>query len=374
MKIGPQIERKDTFVSIITIIFLFGGSILFLTRSNTEASFKKNSEDPSTISLQNNDNKANNNINESINKNDRISPALACLRKSIDTIEKLPSVSAEIQLRLFLFDTLYNGIGKYEELSFRNERVARSSGGNTYIEKRSPLEWNSFRLHVKLLSTEAKALEPNSNENFLEVVCDRQALWTYTSIEGNSTLTQINIEDLANSLSKLSNQEKQKLFENGVEHPCGMSGLPELGGLSGLLKRISTFYRFEPEIIKEQFRGGNYPVWHLVGEIKKEKLEIIRNRLLNINNSLSASYLDFIPTHIDLYIGCNTNFPCQIKYSSITDEKKKIKKSLMEMDFTRIILADSTLRPENFIYGTPRKNYDRINQEYLKTLIPDIEF
>ncbi len=358
MKNKPFFSQKRHIVGIVSIVLL----IIFLVgRSNLL--FSSNSEQ--------------NNKDQTSKSSPPTGTAINCLKSAIDTIEQLPSFSTEIQLELHLFNEIYKGTGKYQELSHRTTQksaLTPPSKENNVYDLKSPLKWNSFRLHVKMLPQNAKVNQSNDvNENRLDVVCDQNGVWNYTVIEGQTQLSYLNIEEMANNLFKLNTGETEKLQESGIDKPCVISGFPALGGLSGTLKNLLANYDFEPEITRIPFDGKDYPAWKLVGTLKKNKMDAIKKRYEATIATETEYFYEFLPVRVEVYIGCNTNFPCQIKYFGLQNQTKELISLLLEINFVLITLNDNSLRPEIFNYQTPQKTYKRKNKDYMHYLIPGIE-
>ncbi|MDO5555049.1 MAG: hypothetical protein Q4G68_14945 [Planctomycetia bacterium] len=306
--------------------------------------------------------------------------ALELIHSTIDRIEQLQSISTELEIDSYLFGETYKGVGKYEELLSRTEQRPSPSGQSNTAGARpararrlSPLEWSRFRLHVKMLPIDAKVRQEHEEESVLEVVCDLKALWTYRKIEGSESLTQLHIEDLANCLSRLTEEEKASLADNAVERPCGMSGLPGLGGVSGLLRRFLVFYDFLTPPEDMALDNGRFPVWKISASLKKEHRQLMKNKLLADDPVARRTLLETVPTNLELFIGKERPFPYRIRYYSQWDEENLTPQPICSISFNPYYENVASINPQNFIYGPPPLNYDRINDRYLLELVPGIE-
>ncbi|MDD3588452.1 MAG: hypothetical protein PHQ75_14825 [Thermoguttaceae bacterium] len=316
------------------------------------------------------------------------------IRGSIDHLESFRSISAEIQLQINLFGNTYKGTGKYEELISHPLSRKQSSQSNLDFQNTehgqgdrfgsmSPLEWTQFRLHVKMLPTEGRRSQSGQQENTLEIVCDRHALWTYTLIEGNARLTQLNLEDLANTLNQLSDDKRKELFENGVESPCGTSGLPGLGGLAGLLKRLLVDYHFNSKPEEIRARNGSSAAWVVTGVLKSRKFTAYKDFFLGKPSNNRFELLESIPTHVVLYIGKQSPFPYSIRYYNSIEcgqndtrypsVKNNNPTPFFTVDYGPVLENPAFLQPKNFVYGPPALNFEKINDAWLKSMIPSIE-
>ncbi len=289
------------------------------------------------------------------------SPARRLLNESIARLEGLRSFSAELDFEAKMFGERYSGRGRYEETS---EPSAAEKE-----RRRHPLESTNFRLRVSTEKPSAKAVFSNAEENVLEVVCDveRRALWTYTSVEGAKNLTHINIEELLDALTRLGETERQALADAGFGRACGANGLPELGGLSGTLKRLGEAYRFEPNVENADWRGKG-DVFKIVGTIKPEYLARLTGQLGV--ETLEPFLAENAPTEVEIFFGKDWPFPYKIQYFSISEDKNITRNDIFFVEYSSVVMNDATIRPENFKYNQPQINFDRATSAYLERLIP----
>lgn len=309
--------------------------------------------------------------------------AAECIQASISVTERLLSFSTEMKLELNLLGDSYQGIGEYAELSLRKDAPKIKKHKNeqgeieeeeSYIEVRNPLEWNVFRLKVKMLPQNSKASDPSQEDNIYVVTSDQRALWRYSRIEGQERLEHLDIQELANHLSRLSDEEKRTLMQNGVVRSCGMSGLPFLGGMSGMLKSLLVNYDFQPKMIFGNLKNDlkeDYPAWKLTGKMKKDKLDEIKKQLLDYHAwKVTEAKLDFLPTDVEILMSIESMFPCQIKYYCTGLQGRQL---LMKINFNNIKFNGIMENLEDFTYETPNKTYEQFGESYIRQLIPNIE-
>lgn len=290
--------------------------------------------------------------------------AARLLNATINRIERLQTISAEISLKIVLFDEEFVGTGRYEELAALKN--ARKAGGF------DPLTTSRFRLHIKMPPPASAALAQELDDNVLEIVCDQNSLWTYTSIEGEQRLTEINLTEMTGFLGQLSESERQKLADSGVVLPASMGNFPSLGGVAGTLAALKNWYDFDPTPAQMFFNSGTFPVWKITGRMKPERVAAMRKRLLGANEEGDRSLLDHLPTGVDVYIGQKTPFPFRIAYYNVTNEDKNLHKSLVTLDFTRVYENVTSINANSFVYA-PKINSERITKKYLQELIPGVE-
>lgn len=286
------------------------------------------------------------------------------LSATINRIGRLQSISAELSLKMTLFDEEYVGSGRYEELAAPKNR--RTAGGF------DPLSASQFRLHIKMSPPASAALSQEIDDNILEIVCDQNSLWTYTLIEGEQRLSEINLTEMAGYLGQLNDSEREKLAASGVTFPASMGNFPALGGIAGTLVSLENWYDFDPVPAKIFFNAGTFPVWKITGRMKSERLESARKKLSGGDRRLDDGRTAHLPDGVEVYIGQKTPFPFRIVYFSVTNEEKALHKPLVTVDFARVYENVPSVKSSNFIYA-PKINFDRITKQYLQQLIPGVE-
>lgn len=285
------------------------------------------------------------------------------LAATIHRVSRLTSISAEMNLTLYLFGETYSGTGQYEELM----TPLRVRGEEDVLS-----ETSQFRLYVKMPPPDAAALAQGCKDNLLETVCDRNSLWTYTSIEGQQRLTEVNLNELAGFINQMTDADRQTLKTEGLALPCGMSGFPGLGGIAGMLSALVGWYDFAPEPETVYFNDGTFPAWKISGTMKPEKLELLKKNLLGSQPNENQPLLEHLPVHVEISIGKKKPFPYRIEYFFPMDSATALRQSVMTVHFTRVFEDVSSVVPGHFVY-LPKINSERITKQYLSKLVPGIE-
>lgn len=285
------------------------------------------------------------------------------LREAIVRLEGLRSASADLDFEARFFGERYFGRGRYEETS---EPSATSSAG---ASRRSALENVRYRLRASIARGSAREARGDVEENALEIVCDcdRQALWTYSSVEGAKSLTRIDVAELANGLASLRAEE---LAAVGVEGPCAMNGLPGLGGLAGTLRRLSAVYRFEPRVEKAPaFKGTE--VVKITGRARRPFWEASKRRLGV--DKLEPYLNENLPGNVEIYLGADWPFPYKIVYFSLAENEERTRNDVFTVEYSSVVRNDATIRPENFNYNQPQITFERVTSKYVESLISETE-
>ncbi|MDO5309822.1 MAG: hypothetical protein Q4G03_10100 [Planctomycetia bacterium] len=290
------------------------------------------------------------------------------LSAAILQLEQLDSLSASMTFSANFFGTNYRGEGKYRELSARRAASAAS---------RKPLETNFSLRATAYPRLDAKNTDQNATNqeqaqescDALEIVCDcqRGAWWRYDSVLGEKNLKSINIEELANSLAQLDDQEADLcLRNNGIDRACGMNGLPGLGGLAGTLKRLSAYYQFDPEVAAV-ISGGGVKSYKIVGKASAHYWNAIRKTLQT--DEFTDDVLENIPEYVEAYFGVDWPFPYKIVYYTIIEkDKKRIRHEIFSVQYSDVKLNDPNISLEEFEYIQPQLNFERVNNDYLEEL------
>lgn len=293
---------------------------------------------------------------------DAASDAERLLRESIVRLEGLRSLSADLNFEARLFGERYFGRGRYEETT---EAPASATGG---AARRSPLERARFRLRASIARGSAKEAR-GGEENVFEVVCDcdRQALWSYSSVEGGKSLTRIDVAELSNALASLEGDE---LAAVGVEGPCAANGLPGLGGLTGTLRRLATVYRFEPRIeAAPAFKGAD--VVKITGRARSRFWSESRRRLGV--DEIPPFLAENLPGNVEIYFGADWPFPYKIVYFSLSENEERTRKDVFVVEYSSVVRNDASIRPENFSYNQPQITFERVTSRYVDELISEAE-
>lgn len=267
---------------------------------------------------------------------------------------------------------IVEGSGKYEELSRRESDQGERDRSVCYRGT------TLFRLHVAIPRPNIGETTAHREDNILDIVCDRNSLWTYTSIEGEKKLTEIKLNEMANILSQAlaSDEEREKLFANEMTLPCSLAGFPGLGGITGLLRRLLVWYDFDApaQAVSMKGKNGTIRAWKLTGRMKRDRYERTVNDLLGNPPGERESLLDYIPSGIEIYIGQRDPFPYRIHYFALDGHSQKIRAEIMTLDFTDIYEDHFSVSPENFVYAPGGIASTDVTRAYLEKLIPGIEF
>ena len=274
---------------------------------------------------------------------------------AISNLERLRSLSANFEFESRFFGERRVGRGRYAELSERSQNALGLP----------PLETNRFLLHAVLAPNEkdaAKELEENS----LDVVCDadRKTWWRFSSIEGSKSLIQLNIEELENSLAQLDSEETANLVESGVDRACGMSGMPGLGGLAGVLKRLAVSYRFEaePSLVRSE-KGDEF--YKATGVARERFRDAVRRNFGE--GTPNADVLENIPEKVEIYFGKDWAFPFKISYFGVGATNAS--EPIFTVSYFSVVREDALIAPEDFNYAQPQINSERYESDYLQELV-----
>ena len=289
----------------------------------------------------------------------------ALIAATIRRLENLNSISAEISLKANLFGEVYTGTGHYEELA--PEKHARQGVLDT------PVMPTKFRLHLEIPAPGAAAIDHRVEDNILEIVCDGRSVWNYTSIEGEKKLTEINLTEMVGILGQLSRGEQRLLEQRGIVLPSPVGSFPALGGIAGTLQSLRYWYRFDPTPQVSYFNSGTFPVWKLTGRMRSDIVPTLQKKVTR-GEDRHHDLLTYLPDTVELYIGQKTPFPFRIAYlSHAGDEQRSQARPLMTLDFPHTNENTSTITSNNFVY-VPKINSVRVTKDYLRDLIPEIEF
>ncbi len=287
------------------------------------------------------------------------SEAERLLRESIARLEGLRSFSADLNFEARFFDELYFGRGRYEETS-------EATGG---AARRSSLDRSRFRLRASVARGSAKEARVDGEENVYEVVCDcdRQAHWAYSSIEGAKSLARVDLAELSNALASLGSDE---LAAAGVEGGCATNGLPGLGGLTGILRRLANVYRFEPRVEPAPpFKGAE--VVKITGRARSRFWSESKRRLGV--DEIPPFLAENLPGNVEIYFGADWPFPYKIVYFSLAENEERTRKDIFSVEYSSIVRNDAAIRPENFNYNQPQITFERVTSRYLDELTDEAE-
>ena len=291
--------------------------------------------------------------------------------RAIERIEKLKSITAKIDLQVNIGETEIEGSGKYEELFLKSDdsqqRARALCYGGTSL----------FRLHLAL-SRIGDFSSENVEDNVLDIVCDKNTIWNYTSIEGEKRLTELKLSEMAAILVQAceNQQQRESLAVNRIAFPCPLAGFPGLGGITGTLRRLTAWFDFSDEADRVTMRGknGSLHAWRLTGHLKAGAYGKTVENLLGANTGPRKKYMDQFPSVVEIYISQQFEFPYRFCYYSAPEPGSKKRRKLVTLDLTDVYEDHFSVVPENFIYTPGGLNSTDVTQSYIETLIPGIEF
>jgi hypothetical protein len=299
------------------------------------------------------------------------SDPIQILDRTIRRIEKLESLTAKINLHAHIGSVALDGSGIYEELFLRpdagEQRAHTLCYGGTSL----------FRLHLELARTNEPSTE-NQEENLLDIVCDKNTLWTYTQIEGEKKLTELKLGEMAAILIQAcdNEDERKRLALNQMTFPIPLAGFPGLGGITGTLRSLKTWYEFGDEVVVVSMRGGgsSLSAWRITGRLKSEAYEKSVQTLLSKNAGARKKYMNQFPSLVEVYISREYEFPYRICYYSVPEPKSRKKEKLITLDLTDVYENHFSVTQESFFYSPGGLNSTDVTRSYIEKLIPGIEF
>ena len=293
------------------------------------------------------------------------------LERTIARIEKLKSVTAKIGVQVSIGKVEVEGNGKYEELFLKSDDSQPRARAFCYGGV------SLFRLHLEIPRTGEWTSE-NLEDNVLDIVCDKNTLWNYTSIEGEKRLTELKLGEMAAILMQACEnpQQRENLELNLITFPSPLSGFPGLGGITGTLRRLTAWYEFPDEADSVTLRGknGSLRAWRLTGTLKPEAYAKTVENLLGTNTGSRKKYMDQFPSVVEVYISQQLEFPYRFCYYSTPEAGSKKRRKLVTFDLTDVYENHFSVVPENFVYTPGGLNSTDVTHSYIETLIPDIDF
>lgn len=291
------------------------------------------------------------------------------LQTSVTRMEEQRSLSAKIGIRVSTGEMELGGNGKYEELK------DKETGEESKDRKDCFGATSLFRLHLELPRLDA-APEEGGEDNLLDIVCDKNTLWTYTSIEGEKKLSELKLTEMASTLAqtKVNEPETKKLAASGLSLPTPLSGFPGLGGIGGLLRQLTVWYDFSDEVKQVSMKGkkGTLQAWKLTGRFKEEAYAKTSENLLGDNPGERKPALNRVPAVVEVYIGRADAFPYRFRYFSGFDSKKQ--REIMTLDFTDVCENHVSVVPENFVYIPGGLTSTDKTRNYIEGIVPGIEY
>lgn len=317
---------------------------------------------------------------------------------SINYLEGLSSLKTEFSYETRIFGKTYSGHGEYVEQSVQSARSLRPR-----------LEQTPFRLiaSMNVDSDSPKSVEKDGEDSAadappkLEITCDyeRRMWWRYNSTE-ETPLSQIDVQDLTASLTHLSDEENKRLAENGVTGSCGMNGMPGLGGIPGTLKRLLSYYDFDPEVENvlanagtgdEKGTDGGAPtdisLVKVSGEANVRFFDRVKANQTKSYDTIPDYIRENLPVCVDIYFGMVKvktyaggkveqrlrPFPYRIVYySSKQDGKSRRPENLQllfAVDYHKVECnEESGINKEVFQFDLQQATFDRIAAKYVQEI------
>ncbi len=296
--------------------------------------------------------------------------AKAILERTIERIESLKSVTAKIDMRVRVGKVSVDGNGKYEELFLPSNDSQQHSRTLCYGGT------SLFRLHLELPRN--AAADEQGEDDILDIVCDKNTLWTYTSIEGSQRLTELKLGEMAAVLARAAESDEvcEQIALNHLSFPSPLSGFPGLGGITGVLRRLLTCYEFpdKAETVSLKGKDGSLRAWRVSGRLRPDVYEKSVKNLLEYNTGERKAYLDQFPCVVEIYISQQYEFPYRLCYFSSPEMNLKKKKKLVTIDLTDVYENHFSVVPENFIYSPGGLTSTDVTHSYIEKLLPGFEF
>jgi len=298
---------------------------------------------------------------------------------ALRSLEECPAFSAKVDFETRLFGKQYYGSGEYKEFPLLRDASSKSL--------RAPLERVNFMLNVQMAPERDSEEAPDS----LNIVCDcnKRAWWRNDATNSPATLSQINLDDLRNSLSYLGEEETRRLRENGVTRSCGMNGMPGLGGLAGTLKRVASYYRFDPNyqevVSSRQNVDATIPdvaFLKIVGVANSRYWDLIHANLNDHSSAVPDYIAENLPTSVEVYFrnltdssGRRRPFPCKFQYfCDDASGKGEERRLLFSVEYSTVVFNDPNVQLSDFDYIQPAITFERLTDEYVRELTEPLPY
>ena len=270
------------------------------------------------------------------NENTHVQPQVL-LQSAIRTLERRPTIKAEIRHQVNLFDKNLPGFGKYQEQRYLGKQFSR------------------MELVIQLTGQTSSLLQ----------VCDGRFLWTYRKLGDEAKLTRVDVDRVMEHLGKAH-----------ATADIGQGMLPALGGLSQVLRGLNRSFDFttaEPGRLGKQQR----PVWRLVGRWKPERLvEILPDREKAVHRGRAdlSKLPGHVPDRVVLMLGQEDEFPYRIEYRRQGPEDdikyRGVGRALVTMEFYDVYSPDpaDVDHERSFTYNPGDLEYSDRTQRLLDSL------
>jgi len=252
------------------------------------------------------------------------------LQSAIRTLERRPTLKAEIRHRVHLFDQNLYGLGSYLEQRYLGKQFSR------------------MELVIQL----------TGQTSSLKQVCDGRFLWTYRKLGDEPKLTRVDVDRVAEHLAKA-----------GATAGVGQSMLPGLGGLSQVLRGLNRSFDFTTAE-SGQLGREKRPVWRLVGRWRSQRLiEMLPDGEKAVRNGRPdlSKLPEHVPDRVVLMLGQADEFPYHIEYRRKGPEHDR---ALVTMEFSHVESPDlSEAEHEHaFTYNPGDLEYSDRTQSLLDSL------
>jgi hypothetical protein len=218
--------------------------------------------------------------------------ARAVLRTAIQQCSERHHVEANIWFSLRVFGDEYTGEGVYREQC----PVILTTDGMLRPDRRNTL----YRLELNRFKS-ISSVEPGSA---MTITFDGTHVWIARSIDGRRTLQRVVRERLARALDTMH---------------LDMSAMPNLGGLSGLLRQIDRFFVFDGfpvEVITIGARPDEFTAYRIRGRLDETRIQPLLRMLGITENDAVADLPPHVPKEIVMLIGKEDLFPYRLEYFS----------------------------------------------------------
>ncbi len=249
------------------------------------------------------------------------------LQKSIETIESLHSISAEISYRVDLFGRQFVGKGYYCE------------------ERSGPHPLVRFELKMPT----------GDSMSSLQQVSDGKFLWISRVVMGKASLAHVDLQRLEKALGKLpragqGGASSQPLAASHPEKIIDLGQTISLGGMPGLLRSLRASFDFESAESEILY---STPVWKLRGCWRTSKLAaLLPDQKEAISKGRGAVDLTrlprHVPDHIHLWLGKDDLLPYRIEYRR-AQKGSGVARAMVTMQLLKVSV-NVPLDPGNFVY------------------------
>ncbi|MDR3109968.1 MAG: hypothetical protein LBU65_09845 [Planctomycetaceae bacterium] len=256
------------------------------------------------------------------------------------------SLKANIRMDITLDGEEYATQGKYVE-----EEATITSGDD--------LSRSRFRLDLNFPLSSSESLGKGLNK--MTVICDKEIVWQYISIENNTWLNKIDINKVLDAIKK--SPKKSKFSTVG--------GITGLGGLGGLVRSIRDNYVFTNEPVDFLLKGKTpLKVWKISGTMQPD----LRGRLETELGKTKEQTIfpSHLPTDVEIYVGQDDDFPYRVHYYNTPDPNHpQTRTSITQLVFFDVLINDGTIPSYLFKSSFDQNNtsgQNDITDDFIKSL------